>query len=83
MLWNYIFRINFVLKEISLIFCVLFHLAEKMSGTVSLNVLYFLNLTPHRKLQQLVHTDAKHSITCTLQFLEEYKHRFLTRFANI
>lgn len=62
MLWNYIFRINFVVKEISLIFCVSFNLAEKMSGMVSRNVLCFLNLTPLRKLEQLVHMDARHSI---------------------
>lgn len=66
MVWNYIFRINFGFKEISLIVCVSFHLAEKMSGMVSLNVLCFLNLTALRKPEQLVHMGARHSIMCTL-----------------
>lgn len=52
--------------ERNLIFCVSFYLAGKMSGTVSLNVLCFL--LPLRKLEQLVHMDARHSIMCTLQF---------------
>lgn len=49
---------------------------------VSLSVLCSLNLTLPRKLEQLVHTDSKHSIFCTLQFLQEYKHEFLSLSAN-
>lgn len=82
MLQNYIIKINFVLKEASLILRVSFHLAGKMAGMVSLSVLCSLNLIP-RKLEQLAHTDCKHSIFCTLQFLQEYKHEFLSPFANI
>lgn len=82
MLQNYILKIHFVLKEISLILCVSFHLAGEMAGMVSLNVLCSLNLTPSRKLEQLVHTGSKHYIFCTLQFLQEYKQEFLTLFAN-
>lgn len=82
MLQNYILKIHFVLKEISLILCVSFHLAGEMAGMVSLNVLCSLDLTSSRKLEQLVHTGYKHYIFCTLQFLQEYKQEFLTPFAN-
>lgn len=50
MLWNYILKINIVLKETSLILCVSFHLAGEMAGMVSLSVLCSLNLIP-RKLE--------------------------------
>lgn len=82
MLWNYVLKINFVVKETSLILCVSFHPAGKMAGIVSLNVLCSLNLTSSRKLEQLVHTDSKRFIFCTLQFLQEYKHEFPSPFAN-
>lgn len=81
MVCNYIFRINLVLKEIFLTFCVSFHLAEKMAGMVSPKVPCFF--IPFRKLEQLVHVDARHSIMGKLQLLQEYEHKFLTPFANI
>lgn len=81
MLQNYILKINFDLKETSLTLCVSFHLAGEMAGMVSLSVLCSLKLKPSRKLEQLVHTDSKHSIFCTLQFLQEYKPELLSPFA--
>lgn len=83
MLWNYILKINIVLKETSLILCVSFHLAGEMAGMVSLSVLCSLNLIP-RKLEQLAHTDCKSSeeLHFLHNFLQEYKHEFLSPFAN-